>query len=48
MQDRLRLPMCNERFRVPLIPFFYPMLYQVLIKWFKKKVSKSVKRVLVP
>ena len=26
VQDRLELPMCNERFHIPLIPFFYPML----------------------
>jgi hypothetical protein len=26
IQERLNLPMCNERFRIPLIPFFYPML----------------------
>jgi hypothetical protein len=23
-----RLPVCNERFRIPLIPFFHPMLHQ--------------------
>jgi hypothetical protein len=28
IQDRLQLPMCNERFRIPLIPFFHPMLHQ--------------------
>jgi hypothetical protein len=27
IQQQLRLPMCNERFRIPLIPFFYPMLH---------------------
>ena len=27
VQQRLGLPMCNERFGIPLIPFFYPMLY---------------------
>ena len=26
IQERLQLPMCNERFRVPMIPFFHPML----------------------
>ena len=26
IQERPALPMCNERFRIPLIPFFYPML----------------------
>lgn len=26
IQDRLQLPMCNERFKIPLVPFFYPML----------------------
>jgi hypothetical protein len=28
MQQRLALPMCNERFRIPLIPFFHPMLHE--------------------
>jgi hypothetical protein len=27
VQERLKLPMCNERFGIPLIPFFYPMLH---------------------
>ncbi len=27
IQRRLRLPMCNERFRSPMIPFFHPMLH---------------------
>jgi hypothetical protein len=26
VQERLQLPMCNERFKIPLVPFFYPML----------------------
>jgi hypothetical protein len=26
VQQRLQLPMCNERFKIPLIPFFHPML----------------------
>jgi len=26
IQNQLKLPMCNERFKVPLIPFFHPML----------------------
>jgi hypothetical protein len=28
VQDKLQLPMCNERFRIPLIPFFHPMLHR--------------------
>ena len=28
VQERLQLPMCNERFRIPLIPFFHPMLHR--------------------
>ena len=27
VQERLRLPMCNERFGSPMVPFFHPMLY---------------------
>jgi hypothetical protein len=27
VQDRLQLPMCNERFRGPMLPFFQPMLH---------------------
>ncbi len=27
IQEQLRLPMCNERFGVPLLPFFHPMLH---------------------
>jgi len=27
VQQRLRLPMCNERFRKPMAPFFHPMLH---------------------
>ena len=27
IQEQLRLPMCNERFRIPLLPFFHPMLH---------------------
>jgi hypothetical protein len=26
IQKQLKLPMCNERFKIPLIPFFHPML----------------------
>lgn len=29
VQERLQLPMCNERFRQPMIPFFHPMLHRV-------------------
>jgi len=28
MAVQQRLPMCNERFKIPLIPFFHPMLHQ--------------------
>jgi len=28
MAIQQRLPMCNERFKIPLIPFFHPMLHQ--------------------
>lgn len=28
VQQRLDLPMCNERFGSPMIPFFHPMLYE--------------------
>lgn len=28
IQERLGLPVCNERFRIPLIPFFHPMLHE--------------------
>ena len=27
VQDRLQLPMCNERFRAPMLPFFQPMVH---------------------
>ena len=27
MQERLGLPMCNERFGTPMVPFFHPMLH---------------------
>jgi hypothetical protein len=27
IQEQLRLPMCNERFGLPLLPFFHPMLH---------------------
>jgi len=27
IQRELRLPMCNERFRTPMAPFFYSMLH---------------------
>jgi hypothetical protein len=28
MQERLHLPMCNERFQSQMLPFFHPMLHQ--------------------
>jgi hypothetical protein len=28
VQEQLQLPMCNERFRIPLIPFFHPLLHE--------------------
>jgi hypothetical protein len=29
IQETLRLPMCNERFDAPMIPFFHPMLHEI-------------------